>query len=39
MANWNAEAERAVGRVEAELPEAHRGAVFWHEPELAYADY
>ncbi len=32
MVDWNAEAQRAVAHVEAELSEAHRGAFFWHEP-------
>jgi hypothetical protein len=32
MPNWNAEAQRAVAHIEAELSEAHRGAFLWHEP-------
>lgn len=32
MIDWDAEARRAVGHVESELSEAHRGAFCWHEP-------
>ena len=33
MPDWNAEAQRAVTHVEAELSEAHRGAFLWYEPQ------
>ena len=30
MPEWNAEAQRTVAHVAAELSEAHRGAFLWH---------
>lgn len=30
--DWNAEAQKAVGHIQAKLSEVHRGAFFWHEP-------